>query len=376
MARAEILERKIIDVPERNQSDFRLEYEENVHDQILVDDIVSYLGEYRFNLPKFSYTLKYSDDKLKDPHRGYPMQALAQRSIDKKVSEGSGSFRERAEKQGIMSLDRQLMSAKEGDSIVWASPPGPKEEGYGNYGFIFIGNVKVDHRSEKTVRMTAIRLEDPRIEQFNKAINLLTGKKTDYKNAEEFLVNPKVLNEHLEEGYIDSILGMSFSFKPNEESQKKFELIIREMFPLISDFVQSAKDPRISKAEKIKEFYSLENYALKLKKDYERPLIRRENIVIDFKPISRLRDIVGEYGKPPPKVAGSCPANNNNISSLTSNILSKGSILNSIFEDDIDYEFDQAGPCKKCSAEVSCGPCGICRACDLAIRAKNKFSLN
>jgi hypothetical protein len=45
-------------------------------------------------------------------------------------------------------------------------------------------------------------------------------------------------------------------------------------------------------------------------------------------------------------------------------------------DEGIDYDFDQSGPCKKCSADVMCGPCGICKACDLAIRANNKNKLN
>jgi hypothetical protein len=41
------------------------------------------------------------------------------------------------------------------------------------------------------------------------------------------------------------------------------------------------------------------------------------------------------------------------------------------------YDFDQDGPCRKCNAiNVKCGPCGICKNCDLEIRASQKFSLN
>lgn len=368
MARTEILE--------KNKSDFRLEYGENAPDKALIDDVVSYLGEYRFNLPKFSYELKFSGGKLRDPHRGDSMQDIAQRAIGQKFSRRELSSRERAEKQGLMSLDNQLIFAKEEDTIVWASPPGSKEEGYGNYGFIFIGHVDTDDASGKTVQMTAIRLEAPKIEQFNKAIHLLTGKKTDYRNAEEFLANPKIIKEYLQDGYVDAILGISFSFKPNKEKQEKFEIIMRQMFPLISEFIRSAKDPWKTKEEKIKELYALENYAIKLKRDYDQPTTRRENFIVNFNTRPRLLDIREKYGNKPPEVAGSCPANTNNKNSFTSNIFSKGSIINGLFEDEIDYEFDKAGPCKKCSAEVSCGPCGLCRSCDLAIRASQRINLN
>ena len=40
---------------------------------------------------------------------------------------------------------------------------------------------------------------------------------------------------------------------------------------------------------------------------------------------------------------------------------------------EINYKFDQPGPCKKCGSDSSCGPCGICKSCDLAIRRSQKF---
>lgn len=358
MPRAEVLERRNVGIAQENKSDFRLEYKESVPEQVLIDDVISYLGEYRFNLPKFSYTLKYSDGKIRDPHRGDPMRDLTQRSIDKKLFEGNGSSRERAEKQGIMSLDRQLMSAKEGDSVVWASPPGPKEEGYGNYGFIFIGNVKVNNLSEKIVQMTAIRLEDPKIEQFNKAMYLLAGEKIDHKNAEEFLADSKVVSGHLQEDYVDALLGRVFSFKPSRKEQEKFEMIMRQMSPLISDFIRSVKDPWKTKEEKIKELYSLENYALKLKRDYDHPENRGENFIANFKAAPRLPDMVGEYGKEPPKAAGSCPSSSKN-SLTSSNLLSRSSFLNSLFESQEWFH------CPKCDYQAD-GPIGdTCPECGL-----------
>lgn len=37
---------------------------------------------------------------------------------------------------------------------------------------------------------------------------------------------------------------------------------------------------------------------------------------------------------------------------------------------DMDYKFDQPGPCKECGGDVKCGPCGICKPCDIKIRRK------
>ena len=342
------------EVLEKNTSDFRLEYRENVPDQALIDDIVSYLGEYRFSLPKYSYALRFSGGKLRDPHRGDPMSDLSQRAIGKKILEGNTCSREWAEKWGFENLDSQLVSAKENDTIVWASPPGPKEEGYGNYGFIFVGKVEKGYLSEKTIHMTAIRVENPKIEQLNEAMYLITGKKTDYGNAEEFLKNPKVLSEDLKESYIDALLKRCFSFKANEENQEKFRSIMREMFPLFLEFIQSAKNPRKTQGEKRKEFNSLENYALKRKGEYNRVPFGRESIIIDFRPIPRLSSITGKYGYEPPKVAGSCPSSNKN-----SNLFSEGSFLNDLFSEQEWFH------CPKCNYQAD-GPIGdTCPNCKL-----------
>lgn len=42
---------------------------------------------------------------------------------------------------------------------------------------------------------------------------------------------------------------------------------------------------------------------------------------------------------------------------------------------DMDYDFDQLGPCKTCGADINCGPCGICKSCDLKIRREERFKI-
>lgn len=42
---------------------------------------------------------------------------------------------------------------------------------------------------------------------------------------------------------------------------------------------------------------------------------------------------------------------------------------------DMDYDFDQPGPCKNCGADINCGPCGICRSCDMKIRREESLKI-
>jgi hypothetical protein len=359
MPRAELLQGQNLNLPKENTSDFRLEYGKNVPDQVLIDDVVSYLGEYRFSLPKFSYELKFSNGKLRDPHRLDSMEELSQRAIDVSMSKGKFSTREQAEKSAFQKLDRDLQAAKHGDTIVWISPPGPKEEGYGNYGFVFFGKVEGNGTLEKKIKMTAIRVENPTIEQSSNAINVLSGNKPRYKTAEGFLANPLVLPENLSEEYVDSVLGTIFSFKSNPQEQENFNEIIARMFPLIAEFVHFVKNPWKTQAEKIQGLYSLENYASKLNSEYGQSLVRKENIFIDFKPSVRFADIRREYGHEPQKVAGSCPSSNK-----TSNILSRNSFINGLLGNSLFGE-QEWFHCPKCDYQAD-GPIGnICPGCKL-----------
>lgn len=356
----ETLERKTTGISGGNESDFQLEYVKNVPDQALFDDVVSYLGEYRFSLPQYSYDYIFSQGKLRDPYRNDSMEDVSQRAIDRNRKKGKSYFREEAEKKAFQKLDHMLSFAKTGDTIIWLSPSGPKEEGYGDYGFFFLGKVGEDNGSEKKIKMKAIRIEHPTIEQVNQAVSLLTSKEANYSTVEDCLSDPCVSSEDIQEGYVFSVLKMVFSFEPKPEDQEKFKLIIHEMFHLISDFVRSAKDPWKMKAEKIKELYSLENYALRLKKEYGQPSITRENAVVDFRSITRLPDIVGEYGHKPERAAGSCPTVDSTTSELTSsNILSKGSFLNNLFGGQEWFH------CPKCDYQAD-GPIGnTCPGCGL-----------
>lgn len=333
---------------------FRLEYKSDVPENVLLDDVISYLGEYRFGLQKYSYNLAFKDGKLTDPHRDEPMESLAERAILNKLWEGKSSSRERAEKEGFTKLDAQLDSSTNGDTVVWASPPGPKEEGYGDYGFIFIGKINVQNLREKKVNMIAIRVENPTISQFNKAVSLLTGEKTDNKIPEEFLRNPKVLRENLDEGYVDAVLGMSFDFQPKKGEKEKFMKIIERMYPLFKEFIN------LTNSKRVKALNAMENLFLKLKNDCEDD---KENIIFvrQEKPLS-IAGIMGDFGHKPPKVAGSCGSTSNKNSLTSSNLFARGSGLNGLDGLNEDQEWFH---CPKCDFQAD-GPIGdTCPGCKL-----------
>jgi hypothetical protein len=338
-------------VETRVRSDaFSIEYKTNIPEKVLYDDIVSYLGEYRFNLQKYSYNLTFKDGKLRDPHRNDAMEDLAQRAIEKKACLGRPSEREKAEREGFRNLDAQLKQAEDKDTLIWASPPGPKEEGYGDYGFIFVGKVDNLNFSEKKINMIAIRVENPTLSQFNRAVCFLTGEKVERKAPEDFLRNPKIVKEDLKEGYVDAILGMSFDFKPKKDEKEKFIKIIQRINPLIKDFASIMRTG--SDGEKIKALNAIENYCLKIKEDYEDN--RQTNFAVKEIDL-RLGGIIKDYGYKPPTVKGSCGS-----SSSTSNLFNK--LTQSISSLGENQEWFV---CPKCSYKAD-GPVGnTCPKCGL-----------
>jgi len=331
---------------------FRLEYGPEVPKGVLIDDIVSYLGEYRFKLPEYFYILDFADGQLIDPHRRESMEQMSQRAIDLRNSKGRSSAREQAEKIGFQELDRQLITAQIGDSILWMSPMGLESEGYGNYGFAFFG--KVNGGFEKRISMKAKRIEKPTLDQFNKVNEVLIQEKTTHQKAEDFLSSPKVL-QNLSEEYLDLVLKKVFNFRPNEEVQKMFKKVIGRVSSMISDLADLLMNPWKTKEEKVKGLNAVENYVLKLKDEYE--ALPWENIIYDRN--QRIGDIVGDYGHKPPAAAGSCGSTGNKDGFTTGNVFAKGSGLNSLLSEEEWFN------CPKCKFQAD-GPVGNqCPGCGL-----------
>lgn len=329
---------------------FRLErYRAPINKDSLRDDIVSYLGEYRFGLPKYSYELRFENDHLLDPHKKVSLENMTDESLKTRLLERKSTYREAAERQGVQMLDRKLTHAKKGDTIIWMSPPGEKSEGYGDYGFVFYGKVG-EGNFEKNISMTAIRVEGRDLEKYSKAFKMITNTDVSHLNPEQFIANPQVLNDDVPEGYVDAVLGLTLGFKPSNEAQEKFKNIIRTLGPLIEHFIGLSDI-----SEKQKAFYALENYTLELKNASV-----KVSYTIDKGP-EQFGEIVDQYGYKPPKAAGSCGSTGKDNSITSSNIFNKLSSINNFLSNSEQEWFN----CPKCKYQAD-GPIGNqCPGCGL-----------
>lgn len=309
---------------------FNTEYNLVFTDEEIKQDIISYLLEYRLNTQKFSYKLEYSNGEFRDVHRKESMATKGRLAILEKRFHSLPTRREEAELRGILNIENQLKDAKEGDLLVWASPPGPKEEGYGNYGFIYTGEIK-QQKEQLDINMTAFRIENPSIGQFNKALSGLAMEDINFENAEQFLETPKIIKNEV---VVDKILADVFLFREDLKKTAKDKAVIMQIDQLVNQYVEILKLGK--REEKTKFLHVLENYVVELSKE------DLEEQMIIFQERKDIRRMLPEYGHKPKDVAGSCGA-----SSVNSSNLFKGDSLN-LLQDSDEYG----------SLTFSCPNCG------------------
>ncbi len=356
---------------------FNIENERPYSNAEMKKDSVSYLSEYRLRVQMYDYEYQFSfvegeGYKVRDIHRGEAMSDKAKRTLEERKTRGLPIHRELAELSGLAYLDKQMLSAADGDRVFWISPPGPKEEGYGDYGFVYEGRVH-DEVSEDGLRakrlfMTAIRIENPTIPQCNNVLFQLTGENASYINAEGLLKNPRVVKNSVVD--TDSVLQRNFSFVIDQKEALVNKEVIGEMDPMIDEFVGVVRSG--SKEEKITAFHALENYALELKKQYARKkeASREENVVYtpDDHRYRYLVDILSVYGYKPPVVLGSCGSTGDETRSNDIFADNFKNLMKAIFGDlfeKLGLEDDEWFVCKSCHYKAT-GPIGdTCPGCHI-----------
>ena len=226
---------EVISIASKRRNDvplaFNHEFYEGASEQQIKDDIVSYLGEYRFEVPEFGYTMGLREGRLTDPNSGELMTSKAKKAIDTRRSEGLGTQREEAELEGLIVLEKRIKENPKG-TIVWFSPPGKEEDGYGPYGFSYRGEVK-----DNVVEMSAIRVENPTIEDFNRASKALWGE--EYEKAEDFLRSPKVLD--IDKDRVKDFIIGNFEIG-GEEKKTVFNKALSRLRGAISEYAYIVKN--------------------------------------------------------------------------------------------------------------------------------------
>ncbi len=261
---------------------FNHEYAPHVSSKEIKDDVVSYLGEYRLGFQRFDYKLVF-DGNLCDPYRFEKMRVKAQRAIEEREKINLPTHREESELLGIEVLEEDLKEAPDGATIVWASPPGPSREGYGDYGFIYLGKLARLSRIFSEIHMTAVRVESPTLYQLNFLRNEITGVFGNKLTEDEFLSSP-IVTTNLTKEEAQDLVNDIFDPKFNEIKETLLWDCIRKAEPLIESYIKT-KDKGV--------FHALENFVIAVKAGKNMPA-------------GDVSEIVRNFSFLPPLVNGSC----------------------------------------------------------------------
>ncbi len=325
---------------------FRLEYAPDTPREVVYKNLESLLGEYVFEVPKYDYLLGYKDGKLIEPVTNETWISKTLKTIDSKKNEGKNTSREEADLEGFVRLEKRLINAPVGTTIVWMSPPGPKKEGYGDWGFVYVGEIGDEGR----ILMKALRVEKPRLLDYSLFYALISNDPFNPVIEEDFIAHPLVISD-LNVQQIRSLIT-GFFIQKDAQNNSIFYQAMHELSPYIDKYLKILKRGG-SKAFEQQAFNALLNYSLDLKDRLEEG--RSDEIPQSFS------SVFERYAYRVPPLAGSCGSigsSNDIFNSLSP--LSK--ILNPENKIHWDYHNGTCVVCNKKNAEV--GPCNICKECE------------
>jgi hypothetical protein len=350
---------------------FDVEYSRLVDNQTLYNDVVSYLGEYRFGLGRYDYPLQFVQDgsatRIIDPVSGESMRAKTKRAIwDKRVNRAS-SVREEADDEGMGNLVAGMVTAKGGDAIWWGSLPGSVEDNFGTYAFIHVGQVVRTVQTREGVRkdiaMSSIRVENPSLQAFNEVHDKLTGQNLRVATPEDLLRSPVVVSGTTKD-LLEKAIRNRFIVNGGENEKEWFDSAIADLRPAIEDFMYLVKHG--TREEKLDAFHTLEKHAAQLQR------LRKEGRVSNIGFQLRLDELRMVYKDVKLENAGgSCPivSTSGNVFETTYDALNKA-----LFGKEWDGQYNEDGPCVACGDDVPCGPCRVCKKCTEEDNAKRRWS--
>lgn len=324
---------------------FRLEYSPDTPAKAIQKDLESFLGEYIFELSEYHYELSYENGRLLDPNTRETMISKTIKAIDLRKSERKITTREEAELSGFAKLEKQLSSAKEGDVIIWMSPPGPKKEGYGDWGFVYLGEVSNNGR----LSMTALRVENPKIFDYSLFFNEISNDSFIPLIEEDFIAQPLIISNRTIQ-QISSLVSEFFRQRSAQISPD-FSDVMQKLSPHIEQYLKVVQTGG-SKAFEQQVFNMVLNYSIDLKDNFE-----SEEPMTTLPFLTALK----QYGYQVPPLSGSCGSlgSSNDIFNTVSPL---SRILSPESKTHWDYHDGNCVVCNKKNAEV--GPCNICKNCE------------
>lgn len=257
------------------------------------NNILRYLGEYRLavKFDEFFYRVGLSPtgERFLAASVEEPVSQRFRKAISQKEKEGKSSRREAAECLGFEKIEKAFLKGSD-FLFLWISPPGKKEDGYGDYSFTFVGEVK-----DNKIRVVPYRNRlSP--SQHREVASIFSKDSEKLKTDIDFLANPVFIQKKEElTNAEDLLLRIGEKERIDISWRLRLEAKVRSLVDMFIEGVKNnAQDWELDKIKT-----AIENFTI----DKKTEIIKGEFTSYDFDAID-LIDTYGSYA--PPKVSGSC----------------------------------------------------------------------
>ncbi len=271
------------------------------------NNILRYLGEYRLavKFDEFFYRVGVgpTGERFLAASEEEPVSQKFRKAISQKENEGKSSKRAVAECIGFEKIEKAFLQGED-FLFLWVSPPGKKEDGYGDYSFTFVGEVK-----DNKIRVVPYR-NKLSLNQHREVAGIFSNKTENLKTDVDFLANPVFIQKKEELKDAEDLLlrigekeRMDLSWRPRLEA--KVGNLVDMFIDGVKNNVPDWELDRIKRA--------IENFTIDKKIE-----ITSGKYVTYNLDAGRLMDTYGSYA--PPKVAGSCGSSSSTLMDLHSKL--------------------------------------------------------
>lgn len=313
------------------------------------NNILRYLGEYRLaaKFDEFFYRegVGPTGERFLAASEEEPVSQKFRKAIFQKEKEGKSSRREVAECLGFEKIEKAFLQG--GDFLFfWISPPGKKEDGYGDHSFTFVGEVK-----DGKIRVVPYR-NKLSLNQHREVVSIFSKDAEKLKTDVDFLANPVFIQKKELKNAEDILLRIGEKERIDLSWRQRLETKIGSLTDMFIEKVKNnAPDSELDRIKR-----AIENLTIDKKTEITQGGF--STAVFDA------RTLIDNYGSyAPPKVAGSCG------SSSASTLMD--------FQNTFNLEQDKYGertfPCETCGKTnvrykkdellINCQHCGASVVC-------------
>lgn len=256
-------------------------------------NMLRYLGEYRLavKFDEFFYRegTGPNGERFLTVFEEEPVSQKFRNAIVQKEKEGMDSRREVAECLGFQKIEEMFLKGKD-FLFLWISPPGKKEDGYGDYSFTFVGEVK-----DRKIRVVPYR-NNLSIGKHGEIAGIFSQDAGNLKTDVDFLAHPIFIQK---QGGLKNVEDLLVRIGEKERIDLSWRNKLQAKIGGLEDmFIEAVKNnAQDSELNRIKR--AIENLTV----DKKEEIISGDFVTYDFDTTY----LIEKYGSYAPKpVAGSC----------------------------------------------------------------------